>query len=68
MRLPPDHVRMLMQGLEAGIQKQIMYTGLRLGLYEHLSKAHEDASMAVKLGYATLTTGIGTFLTLPWSS
>jgi hypothetical protein len=56
-----------MQGLEAGIHKQILYTGLRLGLYDYLTgfSGSEEVSMPIKIACATLTTGIGILIANP---
>lgn len=57
-----------MQGLEAGMHKQILYTGLRLGLYDYLtdfSSGEEEVSMSAKIACATMTTGIGILLANP---
>ena len=52
--------RACMQGLEAGLQKQVLYTGLRLSLYDQLA-AYTEGEVPVykKIVYATATTGIG---------
>ena len=55
-----------MQGLEAGLHKQILYTGLRLGLYDYLTGlSSEEVSMPAKIACATMTTGIGILLANP---
>lgn len=41
-----------MQGLEAGMHKQILYTGLRLGLYDHLTAGEGSVSIPEKIAFA----------------
>lgn len=41
-----------MQGLEAGMHKQILYTGLRLGLYDHLTAGETSVSIPEKIAFA----------------
>lgn len=55
------------QGLEAGVHKQILYTGFRLGLYDWLTgfSGDEEVSMPYKIACASMTTGIGIMLANP---
>lgn len=43
-----------LQGLEAGMHKQILYTGLRLGLYDHLTSSTVEGGVSIpeKIAYA----------------
>lgn len=54
-----------LQGLEAGMHKQVFYTGLRLGLYEQLVGGDEDASVMWKVACATGTTSLGIAIANP---
>lgn len=62
----------MLQGLEAGLHRQLIFTGLRLGLYKHI----QDSLMAgqpkenvvpihVKIGSAVCTSIIGISLANP---
>lgn len=59
--------KVCVQGLEAGLHKQILYAGLRLGLYDYLTglSGCEEVSMPAKIACATMTTGIGIMLANP---
>jgi hypothetical protein len=66
--VPPQHEwRIFMQGLEAGIHKQIIYTGLRLSLYDYLTglSGSEEVSMPTMIACAAMTTGVGILIANP---
>jgi Mitochondrial carrier protein len=48
------------------MHKQVLYTGLRLGLYQHLAESYEEGlPLHLKIVYATLTTGFGIMVANP---
>lgn len=62
----PAHHAARVQGLEAGLQKQVLYTGLRLSLYDELATYTEgEVPIYMKIMYATATTGLGILVANP---
>jgi hypothetical protein len=60
-----NHGLMLLQGLEAGAHRQLIFTGLRIGLYGQLLDQlsgegdREKASVGARIGAALTTSAIG---------
>ena len=52
-----------MQGLTPGLHRQFIFTGLRLGLYEHvrdmIAGSHEEASVGGRIAAALCTSALG---------
>ena len=61
----------VMQGLEAGIHRQIVFTGLRVGLYGSIldmydeGHSRDDAALHARVGAAMTTSAIGITLANP---
>jgi hypothetical protein len=69
-RAPPTE-RTRTQGLEAGIHRQFVFTGLRLGCYSHIlhavsgGKDRSDAGMGSRIVSALATSALGISLANP---
>jgi hypothetical protein len=61
----------LMQGLEAGVHRQVIFTGLRVGLYGTIldsfnaEKNRDDAHLGVRVAAAMTTSALGITLANP---
>lgn len=58
-----EPVCMIMQGLIPGLHRQFIFTGLRLGLYEHVrdlfAGSHTEASITGRIAAALCTSALG---------
>lgn len=61
----------LLQGLEAGIHRQIIFTGLRVGLYSSIldslntAPTRDEAPIYTRVGAAVTTSALGITLANP---